>query len=73
MSSPKAFHWIKTECGRAKYIDLASRSGIAAKFRLGWFVIIAAARDFPIPNPDWSYDACYGKLTRTNTMATINP
>ncbi len=52
MSSPKAFRWIKTECGRAKYIDLASRNGIAAKLRLGWFVLIAAARDLPIPNLD---------------------
>ena len=54
MSSPQAFRWIKTECGRAKYIDLASRKGIAAKLRLGWFVVIAAARDLPVQAPDWT-------------------
>ena len=52
MSSPQAFRWIKTECGRAKYIDLTSRKGIAAKLRLGWFVVIAAARDLQIQAPD---------------------
>ena len=52
MSSPQAFRWIKTECGRAKYVELASRSGVAAKLRLGWFVVIAAARDLQAPNPD---------------------
>ena len=52
MSSPQAFRWIKTDCGRAKYVELASRSGVAAKVRLGWFVVIAAARDLQAPNPD---------------------
>ena len=36
---------IKTECGRSKYIELASRKGIAARLRLSWFVLIAAIRD----------------------------
>ena len=52
MSSPQAFRWIKTDCGRAKYVELASRSGVAAKLRLAWFVLIAAARDLSIPNQD---------------------
>ena len=52
MSSPQAFRWIKTECGRAKYVELDSRSGVAAKLRLGWFVLIAAARDLSISNQD---------------------
>jgi hypothetical protein len=52
MSSPQAFRWIKTECGRAKYVELASRKGVAAKLRLGWFVLIAAGRDLTAPNPD---------------------
>lgn len=51
-TSPRVFRWIKTDCGRAKYLDLASRDGIAAKLRLGWFVLIAAARDLLVPNPD---------------------
>ena len=34
---PTIFKWIKTGCGRAKYVDLASRNGITAKLRLGWF------------------------------------
>ncbi|MGC6484030.1 MAG: hypothetical protein ACON4T_10790 [Synechococcus sp.] len=37
--------WIKTECGRAKYADLANRPGLWAKLRLGWFVLIASIRD----------------------------
>ena len=41
-------HWIKTDCGRAKYSELAKRPGWAAKLRLGWFVLIAAIRDLPI-------------------------
>ena len=40
--------WIKTECGRAKYSELAKRPGLAAKLRLGWFVLIAALRDLPL-------------------------
>ena len=52
MTSPQVFRWIKTECGRAKYAELASRNGLAAKLRLGWFVLIASARDLQVPNPD---------------------
>ena len=40
--------WIKTDCGRAKYSELAKRPGLAAKLRLGWFVLIAALRDLPL-------------------------
>ena len=42
---PIVFSWIKTECGRSKYIELASRKGIAARLRLSWFVLIAAIKD----------------------------
>ena len=45
-------HWIKTDCGRAKYADLASRQGFASKLRLGWFVLIAALRDLPLKSTD---------------------
>ena len=48
---PPVFRWIKTECGRAKYADLNSRSGFIAKARLGWFVVIAALRDWRLPDP----------------------
>lgn len=40
---------IKTECGRAKYAELAARPGPLARLRLGWFVLIAAIRDLPLP------------------------
>ena len=53
MSKPQtaAIHrWIKTECGRAKYADLAQRPGPLAKLRLGWFVLIAALRDWRLPD-----------------------
>ena len=46
---PAAHNWIKTECGRAKYAELAGRSGAGARLRLAWFVLIAAIRDWPLP------------------------
>ena len=46
--------WIKTECGRAKFAELASREGLSAKIRLVWFVFIAAIRDLPLKNPNQS-------------------
>ncbi|KMM17485.1 hypothetical protein [Synechococcus sp. GFB01] len=50
--SPSVFRWIKTECGRAKFAELAARPGPLARLRLGWFVLIAALRDWRLPNPD---------------------
>ena len=44
--------WIKTDCGRAKYADLARRQGFACKVRLGWFVLIATLRDLPLKSTD---------------------
>ncbi|QPN67655.1 hypothetical protein [Synechococcus sp. CBW1006] len=49
---PAVFRWIKTECGRASYLELASRPGLPARLRLTWFVLIAAIRDWPLPDPD---------------------
>lgn len=49
---PAIFRWIKTECGRAKYAELASRKGPLARLRLGQFVVVAAIRDLPLPNSD---------------------
>ena len=46
---PQAYRWIKTECGRAKYTELATRQGPLAKLRLAWFVLIAALRDWQLP------------------------
>lgn len=43
--------WIKTTCGRAKYAELAQRPGVLARLRLGWFVLIAGLRDWPLPPP----------------------
>ena len=42
--------WIKTECGRAKYADLAARPGGLARLRLAWFVVIAALLDWRLPH-----------------------
>ena len=50
MSSQAIHRWIKTDCGRAKYAELTTQEGIAAKLRLGWFVLIASLRDLPIKN-----------------------
>ena len=44
--------WIKTDCGRVKYSELAKRPGLAAKLRLGWFVLIAVLRDLPLKSSD---------------------
>ena len=46
--------WIKTDCGRAKLADLQQRSGPTARARLAWFILIAALRDWRLPNPDQS-------------------
>ena len=46
MAEPAVFRWIKTDCGRAKYTDLAARRGPGARLRLAWFVVIAALRDW---------------------------
>jgi hypothetical protein len=43
--------WIRTPCGRAKYVSLAARRGPAARTRLAWFVLIAALRDLGQPLP----------------------
>jgi hypothetical protein len=49
---PSAYRWIKTECGRAKYAELAARQGWLAQLRLAWFVAIAALRDWRLADPD---------------------
>lgn len=51
MADPVAFRWIRTDCGRAKYLMLAQRPGLAAWLRLVWFVLIAALRDWRLPQP----------------------
>jgi hypothetical protein len=48
---PSVAFWIRTPCGRAKYQELAGRPGSLARFRLGWFVLIAALRDLGQPLP----------------------
>ncbi|WP_094556157.1 hypothetical protein [Synechococcus sp. 1G10] len=50
LSEPAIHRWIKSECGRAKYAELASRPGLAAKLRLARFVLIAAIRDSRLPS-----------------------
>jgi hypothetical protein len=50
MKQPTIHRWIKTECGRAKYAELAARPGPLARLRLGWFVLIAALRDWSLSN-----------------------
>lgn len=45
---PAIARWIRSDCGRAKYLELASRPGLLARLRLGWFVLIGAMRDLPL-------------------------
>ena len=42
------FKYIKTPCGKAKYIELESNKTLLGKFRLMWFVLIASIRDWNI-------------------------
>lgn len=42
---------IRSQCGRAKYQELAARPGWWAKLRLAWFVVIATMRDRQLPEP----------------------
>jgi hypothetical protein len=60
METAAVHRWIKTACGRAKYAELAQRPGAAARLRLAWFVLIAALRDWPLPDPDSSADQSSG-------------
>ena len=50
MATPTVFRWIKTDCGRSQYTELAARPGLTARVRLAWFVLIAALRDWPLPH-----------------------
>lgn len=49
MPPPSIQRWIKTDCGRARYDELAARSGVWAQLRLRWFVLAAALRDWRLP------------------------
>jgi hypothetical protein len=49
MAAPPIHRWIKTDCGRAKYAELAARPGSLARLRLGWFVLVAVLRDWRLP------------------------
>ena len=53
-STPALHRWIKTDCGRAKLAELHQRTGPIARARLAWFILIAALRDWRLPNPDQS-------------------
>ena len=53
-STPALHRWIKTDCGRAKLAELQQRTGPIARARLAWFILIAALRDWHLPNPDQS-------------------
>ncbi len=57
MSAPAIHRWIKTECGRAKYAELSARTGLPARLRLIWFVLVAALRDWPLPDQPESSDS----------------
>ena len=53
-SAPALHRWIKTDCGRAKLAELQQSTGPIARARLAWFILIAALRDWRLPNPDQS-------------------
>ena len=43
---PPIARWIKTDCGRSQYLELAARPCPLARLRLAWFVLIAGLRDW---------------------------
>ena len=53
-STPALHRWIKTDCGRAKLAELKQRTGPISRVRLAWFILIAALRDWRLPNPNQS-------------------
>ena len=53
-STPALHRWIKTDCGRAKLAELQQRTGPIDRVRLGWFILIAAVRDWRLADPDQS-------------------
>jgi hypothetical protein len=53
-ATPALHRWIKTDCGRAKLAELQQHTGPIARVRLAWFILIAALRDWRLPNPDQS-------------------
>ena len=52
MSQKKVFEFIKSPCGRAKFLELSSRKGFVSKIRLTWFIIIASLRDWNLDSAD---------------------
>ena len=54
MSQPKLFSFIKTPCGRAKYLQLSNTKGVFAKIRFWWFIVFAVMKDLLLKNPDQS-------------------
>ncbi|MEB3335620.1 MAG: hypothetical protein VKP70_11625 [Cyanobacteriota bacterium] len=49
MVPPTIARWVKTECGRAKYLRLAQQRGLLSRLRRWWFVAIATLRDWRLP------------------------
>tara|TARA_Y100001968_G_scaffold8578_1_gene7246 strand:- start:1970 stop:2149 length:180 start_codon:yes stop_codon:yes gene_type:complete len=52
MSEPKLFDFIKTSCGRTKYLELAAKKGLISKIRLWWFIFFAVIKDSRLEKPD---------------------
>jgi len=48
MDNSVIFSLIKTPCGRAKYLELATKKGVWSKARLMWFILIASIRDWHV-------------------------
>ena len=52
MSQPKIFIFIKTPCGRAKFLTLSAKKGFFHKIRLYWFIFFAIIKDLNVINAD---------------------
>ncbi len=52
MSHSTIYRWIKTPCGRSKFLELSNRKGFFSRIRLYWFVLVAALKDLSLPAAD---------------------
>ena len=57
MNQKRAFTYIKTACGRAKYVELAAHTGLLSQLRLFWFVFFASLRDWNANQPNQNVDS----------------
>ena len=46
--------FIKTSCGKSKYLDLSQKQGFLARIRFTWFILFAIIRDWRLTDQAYS-------------------